>query len=250
MVSDERIAKLITFRIRAFAERLRELQEDGTIDAMSVTEVIEELIDAEALARVNRKIAKLNRLARFSAPEACMEDIIYLPQRKLDKERMGRLAAGRYLDEHDHIVVISKTGCGKSYVVQALGNAACRQGRTVRYIRHNDLCRELNTARVNGDYYDVLDAFVAVELLIIDDFFVEAASDANVTDIFEIIQAREEKGSLILASQAEPEQWHLQIKTKIKADAIIDRIVHRCKYIDLEDFNMRKYLAEQKRVPK
>jgi len=247
MISEEQIQKLISFRVRAFAERLQELCADDGISDLSLEELFEELIETEEIARTNRKIAKLNRLAKFSMPEACMEDIIYLPERKLDKDCMKRLSAGRYIEECDHVAVISKTGCGKSYVIQALGNAACRQGHSVRYIRHADLCRELNTARVNGDYYDVLDSFRKVRLLILDDFFAEATSDTNITDIFEIIQAREDKGSLILASQAEPEQWHLQIKVKIKADAIIDRIVHRCKYIDLEDFNMRKYLAKQRR---
>ena len=247
MITDEHIQALRSFKIGALADRLAELRDSGEIDAMTAPEAIVDLIDTESLAKKNRKIAKLNREARFSTPDACMEDVIYLPQRKLDRDRLERLATGRYIDECDHIVVISKTGCGKSYVVQALGNAACRQGRSVRYIRHSDLYRELNCARVNGDYYQRLDAFCAVDVLIIDDFFLEAANDANTTDIFEIVQAREDKGSLVLASQAEPEQWHQQIKTKIKADAMIDRIVHRCKYIDLEDFNMRKYLSEQKK---
>ena len=46
-------------------------------------------------------------------------------------------------------MVISKTGCGKSFVVQALGNAACRRLIAVRYTRLADICDDLNLSLIH-----------------------------------------------------------------------------------------------------
>jgi DNA replication protein DnaC len=249
MLTDEHFARLKSFKVNAFGERLREMIADGSISKKTVEETIEELIAAEESARYSRKVSKLNASARFAQPSACMEDILYLPGRSLDKDFLRRLAAGAYLGDHDHVAIISETGCGKSFVAQALGNAACRQQRSVRYVRHPDLCRELNMARKAGNYYETVLAFEKVDLLIIDDFFTEPVAEVNVTDTFEIVESRVDKGSLIVASLIEPEQWHARIKTKTMADSIIDRIVHRCIFIDLAGPNMREHLAKQKAEP-
>jgi DNA replication protein DnaC len=149
--------------------------------------------------------------------------VVYLPERSLDRGYVERLSSCRFLVDHDHIVVISETGGGKSYFIQALGNAACRQMRSVRYVRHPDLCKELNIARKNGSYYNLMEDFIKCDLLVIDDFFTSPVSEINVVDTFEIIEARVDKGSMIIASLIEPEQWHLRIKTETLADSLVDR---------------------------
>jgi DNA replication protein DnaC len=246
MLTEEHFAKLKRFRVNAMGERLREMIETGEMQELTAEEIIVDIIAAEEIAKGNRKVAKLNAQACFAQPAACMEDIIYLPDRTLAKGYLQRLANCTFVGEHDHVVIISETGCGKSFIAQALGNAACRQQRSVRYVRHPDLCRELNIARKTGNYYDAIASFEKVDLLIIDDFFTEPIPEANVTDTFEIIESRVDRGSLIIASLIEPDQWHVRIKTKTMADSIIDRIVHRSMFIDLLGPNMREYLAKKR----
>jgi len=87
--------------------------------------------------------------------------------------------------------------------------------------------------------------FIGVDLLIIDDLFLSECSTQHVTDLFEIIESRMTKGSLLLSSQLHPEQWHLRIDTKIIADALLDRIIHRAYMIKLEGPNMREHYAKK-----
>ena len=60
---------------------------------------------------------------------------VYLPDRTLAQDRINRLARCEWIGASEVVVVISKKGCGKSFVVQALGNAACRRLIPVRYKR-------------------------------------------------------------------------------------------------------------------
>lgn len=108
-------------------DKLREMMEDESYDQFTFEEKMEMLIDAEAAVRRERKVAKLAKDARFKDPSACVEDVVYLPDRTLAKNRINRLAQCARIRESEAVVVISKTGCGKSFVVQALGNAACRR---------------------------------------------------------------------------------------------------------------------------
>ncbi|MCL2137521.1 MAG: ATP-binding protein [Coriobacteriia bacterium] len=244
-LTDEHFARLASLRMRAAAEQLRQIIDSGRYREMTIDECVIEMIEAEEEARSDRKVAKLHSKARFANPGACMEDIIYLPGRSVDRGYIERLASGGYIDGHDHVVIISETGCGKGYLAQALGNAACRQKRSVRYIRHPDLCKELGIARKTGEYYDLMQSLIDVDLLLLDDFSLTSIPEANVIDTFEIIEARVDRGSMVVASQFEPNQWHLMIKAETLADSIIDRIVHRAHYIDITGPNMRELASKQ-----
>jgi DNA replication protein DnaC len=240
---------LLGFRIRAFADECARIAADPKCDHMTFLEKVAQAAEAEHHARNDRRVAKYNKEARFQDPMACMEDITYLPNRSLSRDSMARLGECRYIDDGHNVLVISQTGAGKSFVVQALGNAACRRGHKVRYIRHADLCREMHIARRTDEHYEALAAFEDVDLLVIDDLFLEESDMVSTTDLFEIIAHRDgAKRPLILASQLQPQEWHLRIDTKIIADALLDRVVHNSHRIDIEGPNMREYLASQSKL--
>jgi DNA replication protein DnaC len=231
-------------RIKTFAALLEEMCESDKWTGYSFEEKMTVLIEAEIESRDNKRIAKNNKQANFSDKSACVEDIIYLPDRSLEKDRIDRLAQCSYIEEASNIVIVSETGGGKSFLAQALGNAACRMLYTVRYVRHSEMCLDLLVARNSGPdaYRKALHAFIKPNLLIIDDFMMSSLTDQNFADTFEVVESRIDRGSMILASIIEPEEWHQRIPTKTMADSLIDRIVHRSRFIDLHGPNMRKHL--------
>ena len=150
MLSDEDFELLARWRIRAFGQKLREICMDEGMDSLTFEEKVGLCIEAERTAREDRKIQKAVRAARFKLPGACIEDIAYLPDRTLGRDRIARLASCAWIAANENLVILSESGGGKSYVAQALGNAACRKLLTVRYVRLNDMFRELNIARSEG----------------------------------------------------------------------------------------------------
>ena len=208
MLTDEHFELFKQFRVKAMGDKLREMIDDESYDAFTFEEKIEMLIDAEAAARRERKIAKLVKDARFKDPSACVEDVVYLPDRTLAKDRVNRLAQCAWVEESEVVVVISKTGCGKSFVVQALGNAACRKLIPVRSTRLADICDDLNRARAaqDGSYFEKMDAYKSVALLLVDDFMTTPISTQNSVDLFEIMEAREGRCATVIASQLEPNE--------------------------------------------
>jgi len=244
MTFDDAYDSLVGFRVRAFADKCREIAEDPSCDGMGFLEKVSIAVEAEAAVRHDRLVEKRNRAARFPNPMACVEDIIYLPNRTLNRDTVARLSGCGFIKSGHNVIVTSPTGAGKSYLVQALGNAACRLGHKVRYIRHADFCRDINIARRTEGHYALMEEFEDAHLLILDDLFLEDSDMRNVTDLLEVITHRADaKASIIIASQLPPEQWHLRIDTKIIADALLDRIVHNSHTVEIDGPNMRAHCA-------
>lgn len=248
MLSEEDFDLFRQFRVKAMGDRLREMVDDPSYDEMTFEERVKVLLDAEASARRDRKVAKLVREARFKLPSACVEDVLYLQGRKLSKDRVLRWAECSWVEDCEVMVIISKTGCGKSYLSQALGNAACRRLIPTRYVRLADMFDELDRARVIGDesYYQRMDALKSVQLLILDDFMTTPIATQSAVELFEVMESREGRKATIVASQLEPNEWYLRIEGELMADSILNRIATGARYVDLDGPNMREYMAGQR----
>lgn len=246
MLTEEHFQLLTRFRVRAMGDKLREMVDDASYDRYTFEQRMEMLIEAEASARRDRKVAKLVHEARFKLPSACVEDVVYLPDRKLSRDRVARLAACDWVEGCEVVVIISKTGCGKSFLGQALGNAACRRLFTVRYARLADIMDDLNRRRAVGDgsYYERMDLYKRVQLLIVDDFMTTPIETRNAVDLFEIMEAREGRVATLIASQLEPNEWYLRIEGELMADSILNRVATGARYIDLDGPNMWEYFAK------
>lgn len=85
---------------------------------------------------------------------------------------MLRLSTCNYADEGRHIILKGASGNGKTYIACALGNAACRKFKTVRYIRLPDFLDELTIARANNEFKKVIKAYKKVDLLILDEWLI------------------------------------------------------------------------------
>ena len=248
MLTDEHLDLFRQFRVRAMGGKLREIVDDPAYDPLTFEEKARLMLDAEAEARRNRKLEKLQREARLKNPCACVEDIACLDGRGIHRDRMARLAECRWVDEAGVVVIISKTGGGKSYVAQALAVAALRKMRTVRYTRLQDLAGELDRCRSTDvvGYYEAMERYKCVDLLVIDDFATTPVGTQAAIDLFEICEARDQRRATIIASQLEPNEWYLRIEGELMADSILNRLATGATFIDIEGPNMREYLAKSR----
>jgi len=187
------------------------------------------LVDKEWSRRQNTRLNKLIHTASLRYPNACMEDIEYHTDRKLDKSEMMEYSTCRYIKEHHHLILKGASGNGKTYIACALGIAACRNYIKVRYVRLPDLLNELAISHGEGTFEKVIKAYQKVELLILDEFLLTPLASNQARELLEIIESRSVRGSVIFCTQFEPGDWYSRIGSESDAticEAIIDRIVH------------------------
>ena len=78
----------------------------------------------------------------------------------------------------------------------------------------------------------------------LDDFFTTPTENPlNAVDLFEMLEAREGRGSTLVASRLEPDQWYLGINSELCADSILNRVVEHARLLDIKGPNMREYTA-------
>lgn len=79
MFTEEHLQLFTKFRVRTFGHKIQEMLDDPDYDDVSFEHKIVEALEAEQLARTNRKIEKYLKAAKFKNPEASVEDIHYRP---------------------------------------------------------------------------------------------------------------------------------------------------------------------------
>ena len=197
------------------------------------------LVNAEWNRRQANKLARRIRDAHLDIPSATMEGIEYHEDRKLDKAQLIRFATCNYIEEEHHIILQGATGNGKTYIACALGNAACRKFKTVRYVRMPELLDELTIARAENTFRKVTKAYSKVDLLILDEWLMRPLTLQQAYDLFEIVEARTKHGSTIFCTQYDTNDWYDRINTDSTQDspindAIMDRIVHNAYVVPIE----------------
>lgn len=239
MLIHQTAEKLKTMRLGAMAELLLNQESQTAAAQLSFEERLGLLVDYEWTNRQNKKLQRLLKNARLKI-NACLEDIDYQHPRKLDKKLMVHLGSMKWLLAHQNVLLSGPTGVGKTYLVCALGNQACRHGFSVRYFKMSKLMAAVAAGKADGSLPQFLDRLAKINLLIIDDFGLAPLTAEQGHDFLDIIDDRLERGSTIIASQLPVEHWHQLLGDPTVADAVLDRLVHRAHRLALSGETMRK----------
>jgi DNA replication protein DnaC len=237
-ILDQLLELKLTGMHRALTEQLRA----NDLDPLSFEERLGLLVDQEMTERSDRRLQTRLRMSRLRQ-HACIEDIDYRHRRNLDKRLMRQLAGGDYLDQKLNILITGPAGVGKTWLACALAHKACRDGRTVRYVRLTRLMQELPIARADGRYGKLLRDYAKADLIILDDWGLMPMNDETRRDILEILDDRHNRKSTLVTSQLPLEKWHDYIGEPTLADAILDRLVHNAHRLNLDGESMRKMTA-------
>ena len=240
MLIEPTLDKLRALRLDAFAAAWAEQHKNPELAQLAFDERLGLLVDAECLARENKRLGRLLKEAKLRLSQASIEDIDYPARRELDKAVVRQLASCRWVHDHQNVIVTGMTGTGKTFVACALAQQACRRGFSATYRRASRLFDELALARADGSYVRLLAKLARVDVLVIDDWGLTPAGDQERRDFFEILEDRYGNRSTIMTSQLPPKTWHAHLADQTLADAILDRILHNAHRLVLKGPSRRK----------
>jgi hypothetical protein len=86
------------------AQHFRQQLLDPAMNGMAFEERFGLLIDAEWAARKSNRLKRLIKNARYTISGACVENIAYHADRKLDKTLIARLATCSYIHENHNVI--------------------------------------------------------------------------------------------------------------------------------------------------
>jgi len=240
MLSPPTLEQLQALKLPAMAAAWTAQQQDAALSSLSFDERFGLLVEAEWRARENLRFTRALQAAKLKLSQACVEAIDYPARRELDKALVRQLATGRWIAEHQAVLISGATGTGKSFVACALAHQACRQGYRALYWRVPRLFQALALAQADGTYARLLGKLARMDVLVLDDFALVPLQDAERRDLLEVLEDRYGTRATIVTSQLAPAHWHEAIGDPTLADAICDRLLHNSHRLMLKGPSQRK----------
>lgn len=225
MLAHTLLPKLKELRLSGMLEMLEERAQYATQHQLAPVEFLALLLDDEIERRRQAQLARREKEARFECPKRLVQfDFNATPT--LDRRLVQEMASCQFIQSHENWLLSGPTGLGKSHLASAIGYEAIKQGYKVLSYPTHRLLAELFASRADGTYTRRLQKIVSTDLLILDDFGLRPVSSSGAEDLYEIIQQRYERGSIVLTSNRAPSEWAEIFGDGLLASAALDRLTH------------------------
>jgi DNA replication protein DnaC len=159
-----------------------------------------------------------------------------------DEALLAELVSLRFIEAHRHVTIVGPVGVGKTFIAHALGHIACRRGHTVLALRVDRLLKMLKHARLDHTHEAELRKLLAVDVLIVDDFALDAMDATESRDVHEILTERDRAGSIIVTSNRGPDEWLATFADPVRAQAAIDRFTSNAYDLVIDGESYRRRL--------
>jgi len=217
--------------------QLKQLRLSGILDTLEVrshqaidehwtyAEFLERLLEDEVERRQQKQLSLRVRRATL-ASDKTLETFDFLVNPTLNRQRLYDLATCNFIREKRNVLLCGPTGVGKSHLAQALAHSACRAGFDVVFTNAHTMLRHLHAGRADDTFERRLAGYVRPDLLVIDDFGLKPLASPGPEDLYDVINERYEKGSILITSNRAPAEWATWFADPLLASAGLDRLVH------------------------
>jgi DNA replication protein DnaC len=205
---------------------------------VSAVEAVDTLLAEELSLREGRRIKAALQMARLSAVKTIASfDFAFQPS--LDRNRILTLAQLEFIDRHEVVHFVGQPGTGKSHLALALGVEAVRAGRSVYFVTLADLIASLAKAEREGSLRERIRFLCRPQLLIVDEIGYLPVIPNGGNLFFQLVNARYEKGAMILTSNRGFSEWAEVFSDPVVASALLDRLLHHAVVVQIEGASYR-----------
>ena len=234
MHMENSISMLKTLNMNHAIIALGKVTEKSIEDSYSCEKFLEEILKEEIQGREKRKYEKRLKLAYF--PEYKTLDEFNLDEQvTLSKKQFNQLKELSWLERGFNLIFLGAPGVGKSHMAVGLGIEAWNNGYKVRFVTMADLIHLLKTQEISTRSRNEIKRIIDSDLVIIDDLMFIAMEKNEANMFFQLINKLYGQTSLIITSNKGPEDWGELIGDPAITTAILDRLIHKCEIINIQD---------------
>jgi DNA replication protein DnaC len=239
MLTHGLVERLSVLKLHGMAQALEDINASKDCADLSFEDRLTLMIDHEETERASRALKRRLQVAKLRFPEAAIEDVDFRRKRGFSRSSFLALARCEWIRTGYNLLLTGKTGVGKTWLACAIGQRACREGYSVRYLRLPKLFDMMRAARGDGSAPRLIERLGKTQLLILDDFGLYPMDRDQRHDLMEIVEERTQRRSTLVTSQLEVKVWHEAVGDPTLADAVLDRLVHNAYRLELEGDSMR-----------
>ena len=201
-------------------------------------EFLELMLEDEIQRRANKALARRIQRARFDE-ERTLSDFDFAFNPKVPASQIRDLATGSFIERKESVLLVGPVGVGKTHVAQAIGHAACMQGRSVLFDKTARVLADLGAGHLDATWERRLRRYLAPELVILNDFGLRAFTERQGEDLYELISERVRRGSTIVTSNRPPQEWYALFPNPVLAEGALDRLINASHHVTLEGRSFR-----------
>lgn len=215
--------------------------EQGEIDAIGA---LDQILMEELSVRETRRVRTALLMARLSAIKT-LTGFDFAFQPSLDKNRILALAELTFIERAEVVHLLGPPGTGKSHLATALAVEAVKAGKSVGFSTLADLVTSLAKAEKEGTLRERIRFLARPQLLVVDEIGYLPVVPGGGNLFFQLVNARYEKGAMILTSNRGFAEWGEIFGDPVVATALLDRLLHHAVVIQIEgsSYRLRQHAA-------
>jgi DNA replication protein DnaC len=199
-----------------------------------------ELVLADEVTRRETSSALLRARAAGLERTMCLENWDDTAAVTYDRQIWSELCSLRFIDGGHNVVIMGPVGVGKTFLATALGHAGIRRRYSVHFERCDRMLRRLRASRLDNSHDAEVRKLLRVDLLIIDDFALQALDPTDTADVYELIVERHRSAATVVTSNREPVEWLGLMADPLLAQSAIDRLQSAAYELVLEGESYRR----------
>jgi len=238
MTTDELESSLRALRLSGIADRLTIRAQQARAENLGPIDFLTLLVHDELERRRDRLVERRIKNAEFRDRKT-LDTFNWSFNAGVDRALIFELATGRFIEQHEDVLILGNAGVGKSHLAQAIAMAAIHAGFRVIYREAHRLFEDLVLASVTDTRADVIAAFSEVPLLIIDDLGMRKLPANAAEDLLELVMRRYERASTIITSNRPIEDWPKLFGDTPAVAAFLDRLMHHSHFVEIRGKSYR-----------
>jgi DNA replication protein DnaC len=231
-------------RMSGVLETLDVRNQQAIEEKWTYVEFLARLLEDEVERRAQKQLSLRIRRAAINTTKT-LEGFDFAFNPSVNRQQVLDLATCSYVRQKRNVLICGPTGVGKTHLAQALTHEACRRGYSALFTNTYKMLQRINGGRADGTLERRVQAYLRPDLLVLDDFGLKPLIPPGPEDLYDIINERYERGSILLTSNRAPEEWPDLFGEPLLAAAGLDRLTHRAQAVVITGTSFRAQGSEK-----